>query len=295
MKSIIVLQMDNVSTYGGKTLLVKNATFKIKSGEIIGLIGPNGAGKTTIMKTILGLMKFKGKVEVNGQEVSENDHHALNKAGALIEHPAIYPFLTGMQNLTLYAHDQKDMANLISELQMDSYINNKAKGYSLGMKQKLGIAIALLNQPQIVILDEPMNGLDIESTIRVRKLIKRYSDQGTAFLISSHILSELQKVMTRVVLISGGQIILNKEVAEFEKISHQKYHLTTENNKLAKKIFAAYQITFKAKENYLIVSQKDIYKIQDLLFKEGVHLKEMLPLEANLEQIVVDILAEKRI
>ena len=295
MKNIYALQLDNVSTFVGKTVLVKNATFEVKPGEIIGLIGPNGAGKTTIMKTILGLMKFKGKVVVNGQEVSENDHHALTKVGALIEHPAIYPFLTGMQNLTLYAHDQKDMANLISDLQMGSYINNKAKGYSLGMKQKLGIAIALLNQPQIVILDEPMNGLDIESTIRVRKLIKRYSDQGTAFLISSHILSELQKVMTRVVLISGGQIILNKEIAEFEKISHQKYHLTTDNNKIAKKIFAAYQITFTANENYLIVSQKDIYKIQDLLFKEGVHLKEMLPLEANLEKIVVDILAGKRV
>ena len=101
--------------------------------------------------------------------------------------------------------------------------------------------------------------------------------------------------MTRVVLISGGQIILNKEIAEFEKISHQKYHLTTDNNKIAKKVFAAYQITFTANENYLIVSQKDIYKIQDLLFKEGVHLKEMLPLEANLEQIVVDILAGKRV
>ncbi|WP_294891239.1 ABC transporter ATP-binding protein [uncultured Lactobacillus sp.] len=295
MKNIYALQLDNVSTFVGKTVLVKNATFEVKPGEIIGLIGPNGAGKTTIMKTILGLMKFKGKVVVNGQEVSENDHQALDKAGALIEHPAIYPFLTGKQNLTLYAHDQKDMVSLISDLQIGSYINNKAKGYSLGMKQKLGIAIALLNQPQIVILDEPMNGLDIESTIRVRKLIKRYSDQGTAFLISSHILSELQKVMTRVVLISGGQIILNKEIAEFEKISHQKYHLTTDNNKIAKKVFAAYQITFTANENYLIVSQKDIYKIQDLLFKEGVHLKEMLPLEANLEQIVVDILAGKRV
>ena len=294
MRSSIALQVDNVCTYVGKTVLVNNATFDVKAGEIIGLIGPNGAGKTTIMKTILGLMKFKGKIEVNGKNVSENDHHALTSVGALIEHPAIYPFLTGMQNLTLYAHDQKDMANLISELQMDSYINNKAKGYSLGMKQKLGIAIALLNQPQVVILDEPMNGLDIESTIRVRKLIKRYSDQGTAFLISSHILSELQKVMTRVVLISGGQIILNKEVKEFEKISHQKYHLTTENNKLAKKIFAAYQITFTENENYLIVNQNDIYKIEDLLFNEGVHLKEILPLEANLERIVVDVLEKRR-
>ncbi|AIS09248.1 MULTISPECIES: ABC transporter ATP-binding protein [Lactobacillus] len=294
MQNAIALRVDKVSTYVGKTVLVNNATFDVKAGEIIGLIGPNGAGKTTIMKTILGLMKFKGKIEVNGKNVSENDHHALTTVGALIEHPAIYPFLTGKQNLTLYAQKQADMNNLIYELQMDSFINNKANGYSLGMKQKLGIAIALLNQPQIVILDEPMNGLDIESTIRVRKLIKRYSNQGTAFLISSHILSELQKVMTRVVLISGGQIILNKEVAEFEKISHQKYHLTTENNKLAKKIFAAYQITFTENENYLIVSQNDIYKIEDLLFNKGVHLKEMLPLEANLERIVVDVLEKKR-
>ena len=294
MQNAIALRVDKVSTYVGKTVLVNNATFDVKAGEIIGLIGPNGAGKTTIMKTILGLMKFKGKIEVNGKNVSENDHHALTTVGALIEHPAIYPFLTGKQNLTLYAQKQADMNNLIYELQMDSFINNKANGYSLGMKQKLGIAIALLNQPQVVILDEPMNGLDIESTIRVRKLIKRYSDQGTAFLISSHILSELQKVMTRVVLISGGQIILNKEVKEFEKISHQKYHLTTENNKLAKKIFAAYQITFTENENYLIVSQNDIYKIEDLLFNKGVHLKEMLPLEANLERIVVDVLEKKR-
>ena len=294
MQNAIALRVDKVSTYVGKTVLVNNATFDVKAGEIIGLIGPNGAGKTTIMKTILGLMKFKGKIEVNGKNVSENDHHALTTVGALIEHPAIYPFLTGKQNLTLYAQKQADMNNLIYELQMDSFINNKANGYSLGMKQKLGIAIALLNQPQVVILDEPMNGLDIESTIRVRKLIKRYSDQGTAFLISSHILSELQKVMTRVVLISGGQIILNKEVKEFEKISHQKYHLTTENNKLAKKIFAAYQITFTENENYLIVSQNEIYKIEDLLFNKGVHLKEMLPLEANLERIVVDVLEKKR-
>ena len=294
MQNAIALRVDKVSTYVGKTVLVNNATFDVKAGEIIGLIGPNGAGKTTIMKTILGLMKFKGKIEVNGKNVSENDHHALTTVGALIEHPAIYPFLTGKQNLTLYAQKQADMNNLIYELQMDSFINNKANSYSLGMKQKLGIAIALLNQPQIVILDEPMNGLDIESTIRVRKLIKRYSDQGTAFLISSHILSELQKVMTRVVLISGGQIILNKEVKEFEKISHQKYHLTTENNKLAKKIFAAYQITFTENENYLIVSQNDIYRIEDLLFNKGVHLKEMLPLEANIERIVVDVLEKKR-
>lgn len=171
-----ILEVSNVNTYIGKIKIINNISLKIKAGEIVGLIGPNGAGKTTIMKTILGLTKFTGSITVGNRPVTETNHRALARVGALIEHPAIYPFLTGRQNLELYARNKRDLTQLVSTLQMDSYINNKAKGYSLGMKQKLGIAIALLNQPQLVILDEPMNGLDIEATIGVRKLIKRYAD-----------------------------------------------------------------------------------------------------------------------
>lgn len=289
-----VLELDNVCTYIGRTEIVKDASFQIKAGDIIGLIGPNGAGKTTIMKTILGLTKFTGKITMSGAAITENNHHALEKVGALIEHPAIYPFLTGEQNLELYSHNHQDMVKIISELGMDSYIKSKAKGYSLGMKQKLGIAIALLNKPKLVILDEPMNGLDIEATIGVRKLIKKYADRGTAFLISSHILSELQKVMTRVLLISGGKIILNQSIGQFEAISHQKYKLTTENDEQTEYLFKTKGINFKKQKQYLIVGQEDIFKIQDELAKKKLHLKEMLPIEANFEQIVVDTLNKER-
>lgn len=186
-----MLLIKNVNTYIKGQKIIKNINSSISPGNIVGLIGPNGAGKTTIMKTILGLTKFDGNISMNQHSITENNHYALSDVGALIEHPAIYPFLTGSQNLELYSHDNGDTKQIVSLLKMNDYINKKSKHYSLGMKQKLGIAIALLNKPKLVILDEPMNGLDVESTIIVRNIIQQYASTGTTFLISSHILSEL--------------------------------------------------------------------------------------------------------
>ncbi|MBA1434844.1 ABC transporter ATP-binding protein [Bombilactobacillus bombi] len=289
-----MLKVKDIDVFIGHKKIIKDVSFQVPAGAIVGLVGPNGAGKTTIMKTILGLTKFKGNILVANQTVTENNHLALANVGALIEHPAIYPFLTGLQNLELYARDKGDMVQLTSTLEMDSYINTKAKGYSLGMKQKLGIAIALLNQPQLVILDEPMNGLDIEATISVRKLIKHYAEQGTAFLISSHVLSELQKVMNQVVLINAGKIIINQSTAEFNRVSRQNYKVITEDNPCAMQILQKQKISFTPKDDYLVVRQKDIFTIQDELFKNRLHLQEMLPLEANFENIIVNILDRER-
>ena len=294
IESKTILNLENVNTYIGKTKIVHDASFSIRAGEIVGLIGPNGAGKTTLMKTILGLMKFTGAIIMDEKSVTENNHQALSSVGALIEHPAIYPFLTGHQNLELYAREKEDLDNIVSVLGMNSYINNKSKGYSLGMKQKLGIAIALLNHPKLVILDEPMNGLDIEATIGVRKLIKQYADQGTAFLISSHVLSELQKVMTKVVLISSGKIIVNQEIEKFNEISRRKYKVITENNEAAMHILQNNSIAYSPQDDYLTVTSQDIFQIQDELFEHRIHLEEMAPIEANFEQIVVNILGKER-
>lgn len=296
MKSVNnnILSVDDVNTYIGKTKIVKNASFKVAPGEIVGLIGPNGAGKTTIMKTILGLTSFSGKISIANKPLTENNHQSLSEVGALIEHPAVYPFLTGQQNLQLYSHNQEDLENIVSLLQMNSFIQSKAKGYSLGMKQKLGIAIALLNKPKLIILDEPMNGLDIESTIRVRKIIKQYADRGTAFLISSHVLSELQKVMTQVILISGGKIIVNKPIEEFNQINHQKYKIVAENNNVALNILQKQGINYIYKDGNITINNEDVFKTQDELFKNKVYLKELVPIEANFEQIVVNILDKQK-
>lgn len=289
-----MLRVNEMNTFIGRKRIIKNVSLQVSPGDIVGLVGPNGAGKTTIMKTILGLAKFTGSISINDKEVTENNHNALSEVGALIEHPAIYPFLSGLQNLDLYSHDKHDVMNIISMLQMDAYIKDKAKGYSLGMKQKLGIAIALLNHPKLIILDEPMNGLDVEATIGVRKIIKQYAEQGTAFLISSHILSELQKVMTRIVLINDGKIIVNRDIKEFNQISHQKYRLDTEENELSMQLLKSNNIPIFENEDYLLVKKEDIFKAQDILYKNQIHLKEMSPVNANFEQIIVSILEKQR-
>lgn len=289
-----VLAVKQIDVYIGRKQIIKQVSFQVKPGEIVGLVGPNGAGKTTIMKTILGLTKFNGKITVNQQAITENHHAPLAKVGALIEHPAIYPFLTGLQNLQLYSQDPTDMRQLVTLLQMDAYINTKAKGYLLGMKQKLGIAIALLNRPDLVILDEPMNGLDVEATISIRKIIKQYAEQGTAFLISSHVLSELQKVMTQVILINHGTMIVNQNVAAFNQRAQNQYQLNTVANAATAKLLQAHQLTFSKTKTGFLVPREEIFAIQDLLAAQQIHLKMLAPVQLNFEQIIVDLLEQQR-
>lgn len=289
-----MLKVSNMDTFIGRKHIIKDVSFQVRPGAIVGLIGPNGAGKTTIMKTILGLTKFTGNIAVDDQVVTENNHAALSKVGALIEHPAIYPFLSGLENLKLYSQDEADMQNVVHLLEMEKYIDTKSKDYSLGMKQKLGIAIALLNRPQLIILDEPMNGLDIEATILVRKIIKQYAAQGSSFLISSHVLGELQKVMTDAILITEGKIIVNKPISEFERLSHQQYQVLTENMDKTINVFQKNQIPVVKSDEYLQIDRRLLYQIQDLLYANHIRLLELSPRGMNFEQIVVSLLEKQR-
>jgi len=289
-----MLILKNVNTFIRHTQIIKQATFTLNSGEIVGLIGPNGAGKTTIMKTILGLTKFNGDILVDQVPVTETNHAALMNVGALIEHPAIYPFLTGRQNLTLYSQNSQDLEHLVSTLSMSGYIDKSSKGYSLGMKQKLGIAIALLNHPKLVILDEPMNGLDVEATIDIRKIIKQYAEQGTTFLISSHILSELQKVMTRIILVNDGCVILNEDTQTFNHQNLQNYTLRTEEDPQVAELLQKNHIPYQIQGKHFLVSKTEIFTIQDILAKQQIHLKELAPETVSFEHLIVQILEKQR-
>lgn len=177
---------------------------------------------------------------------------------------------------------------------MDSYIDRKAKDYSVGMKQKLGIALALLNNPQLVILDEPMNGLDIEATISIRKLIHEYASQGTAFLISSHVLSELQKVMTSVIIINHGRITMNSPMSRFAQKESPKYKLKTTNMEQTIKLLQQARIPFEQQDKTLIVDHKNIAAIQQLLFKNKIWLDSLIPSGLTFEQKIVNILQKKQ-
>ncbi|MCD2256390.1 ATP-binding cassette domain-containing protein [Lactobacillus sp. CC-MHH1034] len=287
-----MLTVQAMTTYIGHKQIIKQGSFEVAAGDIAGLIGPNGAGKTTIMKTILGLMVFTGQIQINHQTVLEQDHHALAKVGALIEHPAIYPFLTGWDNLRLYAQTAANIQTVVTQLAMTTFIRQKAKDYSLGMKQKLGIALALLNQPELVLLDEPMNGLDIEATILVRKIIKQYARDGTTFLISSHILGELQKIMTDVILVNEGRIVLNQPIHKLNQLRQQRCHFVTDDMPTTVKLLQAQKIPIKSVHDGLSIDRGYLFQVQDLLAAHNLHLLALSPYDVSFEQLIVHLLTQ---
>ena len=199
-----VLTVEHLTKRIGNKTILEDVSLNLNRGHIIGLVGANGAGKTSLMKVILGYSSY----QEGTFRIIENKDKKSN-VGALIENPGIYPFMSGYDNLKLLNETKNthDIDTIVSQLNMDDYIHNKAKTYSLGMKQKLGIAIAFLNQPQLIILDEPMNGLDPKAVRDVRELIVKKAKEGVTFLISSHILSELVKITNSILIINKGKLI----------------------------------------------------------------------------------------
>lgn len=287
-----MLSVKNINTYFGKNKIIKDVSFKINPGEIVGLVGSNGAGKTTIMKTILGLTKFTGEIIFNDALITENKHGILQNVGALIEHPAVYPFLSGYENIQLYCETEDEIVEMVGLLNMGGYIHANVKNYSLGMKQKLGIAMALVNNPKLVILDEPMNGLDLESTILIRNIIKNYSARGTSFLISSHILSELQKIMTNIILIEHGCVILDKSIDEF--IDNTKLKMVTSDIKKTIDIFNENNINFELKESYLVISTNDVVLTQKMLVSEDVYILDLENNSINFEDKIIELISSEK-
>lgn len=193
-----VLKVNSLSKKIKNNLILDSIDMEMKSGEIIALIGPNGAGKTTILKNITGLSKMSsGSVNINGFSLSTDYKKAINKVGALIEEPEFYNNLTGKQNLKLFSRmntnkiSDSKINELAESLGILTALNKKVSTYSLGMRQRLGICETLLGNPNVLLLDEPLNGLDPNGIIQVKSLIQKLSPLGVAILISSHQLSEL--------------------------------------------------------------------------------------------------------
>ena len=208
-----VLEVRDIHRNYGKKEVLKGVTFQINSSEIVGLIGKNGAGKSTLFKVITGLLEQKsGTVKILDQEVSSKNRKIFQQVGCLIEQVSLYPHLTGYEHIQIVAKltDTKideHVETLISTLKMNSYIHNKTKTYSQGMKQRLGILLAVLNKPKLLLLDEPLNGLDPEGVYEIRTFLLNICHQeGMSLLISSHILSEMQIFCDRFLFLKDGVI-----------------------------------------------------------------------------------------
>lgn len=233
-----ILKCDNLKKQVKDKIIVENISFSVNKGDVIGLIGPNGAGKTTIIKLILGLIKItEGKVFINGYDIQKDFIKAIEKVGAIVETPDLYMYLSGYDNLKITANNYnnitKDRINEVIKLVgLENRIKDKVSTYSLGMRQRLGIAEAIINNPKLLILDEPTNGLDIEGIIEIRNLIKSLSEQGIAILVSSHNLSEIDNVCNRIIAIKNGKIIINETIEKFKTFKGKE--LTTEEAFLKK-------------------------------------------------------------
>ena len=202
-------------------ILVQDISFSVNQGEVVGLVGPNGAGKTTIIKLILGLVKItKGNVYINGLNIEKNFVKAIEKVGAIVENPDLYMYLSGYDNLKITANNYKNISKerineVIKIVGLENRIKDKVSTYSLGMRQRLGIAEAIINNPQLLILDEPTNGLDVEGIIEIRNLIKELSKKGIAILVSSHNLSEIGNICSRIIAVKNGKIVEDSDIDNF--------------------------------------------------------------------------------
>ena len=204
----------------GKRLAVDHLDLQVDRGELFGFLGPNGAGKTTTIRMALGLVApTNGSVEVLGVEVRKNRAKVLPRVGALVENPALYGYLSGRNNLRAFGDllggvGEKRIDEVLEIVSLNGRDKDKVKTYSMGMKQRLGLAVALLNDPDLLILDEPANGLDPAGIVEMRDLLRGLAADGKTVFISSHVLSEVQQICTRVAIINHGKLIRLAPVAE---------------------------------------------------------------------------------
>jgi len=204
----------------GKRLAVDHLDLQVDRGELFGFLGPNGAGKTTTIRMALGLIApTNGSVEILGLDVRHNRAKVLPRVGALVESPALYSYLSGRNNLRAFGDllggvPAKRIDEVLEIVSLTGRDKDKVKTYSMGMKQRLGLAVALLNDPDLLILDEPANGLDPAGIVEMRDLLRALSAEGKTVFVSSHVLSEVQQICTRVAIINHGKLIRLAPVTE---------------------------------------------------------------------------------
>jgi len=218
-----IIQVDHVTHRFGKQIVLDDISMYIPKGSIYGFLGPNGAGKTTTLRLILGLLqKQSGTISLFGNEFKSHRIAALKKTGSLIEQPSLYLHLSAKENLEVfrlsYQCERKRIAEVLDIAGLTDAANKKVKAFSLGMKQRLALAITLLHDPELLILDEPTNGLDPNGIIETRDLIKQLNtEHRKTILVSSHLLSEIEKMVTDVAIIHKGKILFEGELQELQK------------------------------------------------------------------------------
>lgn len=279
-----------------------NINLQVEKGSVYGFLGPNGAGKTTTLRLLLGLLKNQqGKIELFGDDLQHNRLPILKRLGSLIEQPSLYSHLTAKENLEVYRRiygvDKSRVADVLGLVGLQDTGKKKAKQFSLGMKQRLSIAIALLHNPELLILDEPTNGLDPNGIIETRELIKKLnSELGVTILVSSHILAEVEKMATHVGIIHKGKMLFQGRLQELQQMQTRKSYLNikTSNNDAA---FDLLQSAFAVERvnGHLQLPYQDnaaTATVNRMLLTHNIDVFMLQPQQNDLEQLFIDITAE---
>ncbi|KGA08781.1 MAG: ABC-type multidrug transport system, ATPase component [actinobacterium acIB-AMD-7] len=301
MSSPLALDVADLSKKYGDRMALSHANFEVPMGSICGFVGPNGSGKTTTIRMLLGLITpTTGSGHVLGESITQPEKY-LPQVGAMIEGPAFYPALTGAQNLAVLAKlggfDTEAIQGLLDLVDLGDRGNSKYKTYSLGMKQRLGIAAALLPKPKLLVLDEPTNGLDPAGIQEIRNLLRKLADNGTTVFVSSHLLSEIEMISDHLVMLRLGKVIFSGKTSEL--LAKQQPVIVAKpehRSDLDKLVIIATQAGHSAKiidETVHVTGAVDYSaKLNKSAFDAGIILETLTPVRASLEDTFFEMTGE---
>jgi len=294
----LVVETQALTKRYGSVLAVDNLSIQVPRGGVFGLLGPNGSGKTTTMSMLLGLVSpTSGTFRLLGRDANSGRQEALHHIGAIVESPAFYPYLSGLKNLRYFQGiigrgDLADVERLLDLVGLSSRAHSKVSTYSQGMKQRLGIAYALLGAPDLLFLDEPTNGLDPAGMAEVRELIRQLSMEGCTVLLSSHLLHEVEQVCDRVAILSRGRLIAQGAIRDLLRRRGAVRFSTTDDTKAAGIVSNLPWVTaVTAEDGYLTaqVPPERSWELSKALADEGVSVKEMAPVQDSLERYFLEV------
>lgn len=295
-----VLSVRNVTKRIGKKNIVEQISFEVQEGEVFGFLGPNGAGKTTTIRMLVGLIRpTEGEILIGGYSVQRHFQQAMRQVGCIVENPELYSYLSGWENLKQFARMLGDVPDerlheLVQMVNLQDRIHDKVKTYSLGMKQRLGIAQALIGRPRLLILDEPTNGLDPAGIRELREFIRKLVEkENISVFISSHLLSEVQMICDRVAIINHGKMVKVATIDELIEEASDRVEWKVRPIEEAKKIFAAHDVhEVKQVEDEVLLckmTKDEISKINKELALANVEVFSVRPIAFTLEDLFMQL------
>lgn len=295
MSSDYVIEIDKLSKrYGGRIVAVEQLSMHVKRGEVYGFLGPNGAGKTTTLRMLMGLIRpSSGRVSVLGE--APGTAAGLAKIGAMIETPAFYPFLSGRDNLRVLAKysgiPEVRITPVLEEVDLANRANDKFAGYSLGMKQRLGVAAALLKDPELLILDEPTNGLDPAGMSEMRTLMRSLGQGRRTVLVSSHLMTEIEQICDRVGVIRAGRLVAEGTVDELRSRDTLRVRVDPldEAHKLVASLHGVDDVTIVDSALHILTDPAKAASINRVLVESGFAVSEVRVERASLEEVFLEL------